>query len=186
MEALVDLCAVPQRAVLVLEQDELAAGPDACVAARVLKEHQREQPEHLGLVGHQHGKELPEANRVVAQVTAHELLVGGRRVAFVEDEVEDREHRLQPLGEQMVGRDAERNARVADLPLRPHESLRQRRLGDEERARDLGRLKAADFAERQGDSRLRRERRMAAGEHQAQPLVGDRAHVVVLLGSKLL
>ena len=31
---------------------------DARVAARVVEQHQREQPEHLGLVGHQHGEEL--------------------------------------------------------------------------------------------------------------------------------
>src|SRR5438105_84319 len=44
---LVDLRAVPERAILPLEQHEL--GSRAGVAPRVLEEHQREQPERLGL-----------------------------------------------------------------------------------------------------------------------------------------
>ena len=59
---LVDLRGVPQRAVLILEQDELAAGNRA-LAARVVQQHQREQPEHLGLVGHQRRQHPAQADR---------------------------------------------------------------------------------------------------------------------------
>ena len=52
---------------------------DARGAARVLEQHEREEAEHLGLVGHEHGEELPEPDRLVAQVGAHELGSGRRR-----------------------------------------------------------------------------------------------------------
>ena len=159
---------------------------DAGLAPRVLEEDQREQAEHLGLVGHEDREQLREPRRLVAEVAADELVARRRRVALVEDQVEHGEHRAQALRQQVVGRDAERDARVADLPLRAHEPLRERRLRDEERARDLRRAQTADLVQRQRDARLGRERGVAAGEDEAQPLVGDRAHVVLLLGSQLL
>ena len=55
--ALGDLAGVPARAVLVLQQHELAGRVEARVAARVMEQHQREQAEHLGLVGHQGGED---------------------------------------------------------------------------------------------------------------------------------
>ena len=170
-------------AVLVGEQHDLAVGADASLAARVVQQHQREQAERLRLVGHQHGEQLREPDRLVAELVADRRAAAARGVALVEDEVEDGEHRAQPLGQQVVGRDAERDARVADLLLCAHEPLRHRRLGDEERVRDLGRRQAGDLAQRQRDPRLGRERGMAAGEDEREPVVGDRAHVV-LLGRK--
>ena len=84
----------------------------------------------------------------------------------------------------MVGRHSERDPRVADLPLRADEPLRQRRLGEQEGAGDLGRLQAADEAKRERHLRVRGERRVAAGEDEAQPFVRDRALVHVLLGGR--
>ena len=51
--ALLDLAGVPQRAVLVGEQDEPPLGVDARVAARVVEQHQRQQAARLGPAGHQ-------------------------------------------------------------------------------------------------------------------------------------
>jgi hypothetical protein len=50
--------------------------------------------------------------------------------------------------------------------------LAHRRLWHEERAGDLGRRQAADRAQRQCDLGLRSERRVAAGEDQAESFVG--------------
>ena len=61
------------------------------------------------------------------------------------------------------------------------EPLLHRRLGGQERAGDLGRLQAAQGPQRQRDPRLRRERRMAAGEDQPQPIVRDGAVVDLVL-----
>src|SRR3954454_17045161 len=86
----------------------------------------------------------------------------------------------------MLGRDSERDAGVADLPLGPDEALGERRLRDEEGASDLRRLEPADEAQRQRDLRLRRERRVAAGEDQLEPLVGNHSLLVLreLLGPR--
>jgi hypothetical protein len=73
----------------------------------------------------------------------------------------------------MVGRDAERDARVSDLALRPREPPLHRRRRNEERARDLLRAQTPQRAQGQRDLRLQRERRVAAGEDELQPLVGE-------------
>ena len=49
---------------------QLAAGVEARRGAGVLGEHQRQQPEHLGLVGHQLGELAPEPDRLVGEVDA--------------------------------------------------------------------------------------------------------------------
>ena len=63
---------------------------------------------------------------------------------------------------------------VADLALGAHQALGERRLRHQEGTRDLGRAQPAQKAQRQGNLRVRREGRMAAGEDQAQPVVLDR------------
>jgi len=127
------------------------------------------QPVHLRLVGHEQREHRRKPDRLVAELAAHR-----RPVACVEDEIDDAEHRVQPLGEDLVRRDAERNAGVADLPLRAHEPLRHRRLGHEEGASDLSCVEPAERAQRERDPRLQAERGVAAREHEAEPLVGDR------------
>ena len=74
----------------------------------------------------------------------------------------------------MVGRHAERDPGGLDLVLRPHEPLGHRRLGDQERARDLLGRQPAERPQRQRDLRVERERRMAAREQQLEPLVRER------------
>ena len=67
----------------------------------------------------------------------------------------------------------------ADLRLRAHQALRHRRRRHQERARDLLRLEAAQRAQRQRDLRLDGQRRVAAGEDEAQPIV-THGHLVDL------
>ena len=57
--ALLDLVGVPELAVLVVEQYELAGRRDARIAAGVLQQKQRVQAVRLGLVGHQRREDLP-------------------------------------------------------------------------------------------------------------------------------
>ena len=99
-------------------------------AARVVEQHQREERVRLGLVRHQLGECRAEPDRVGGEVAA-------AGVALVEDEVDDGEHRREPLGQQVRRRYAKRDAGRFDLVLRADESLRHRRLRHEERAGDL-------------------------------------------------
>ena len=149
------------------------------------KQHEREQTERLGLVRHQHREELPEPDRLVAERCAHGLLAPRRGVPLVEDEVEDGEDRAESLGQHVIRRHAEGDAGAAHFSLGAHEPLRHRRLCDEERPRDLRRRQAGDLAQGQRHPRLGSERRVTAREDECEPVVGDRAHVV-LLGRKRL
>ena len=179
-QALLDLRPVPERAVLVGEEDELARGVDARVAARVLEEEESEEPERLRLVRHEDTEELRQPDRLGAQIGANEIVAGGCGVPLVEDEVEDAQDVGHAVGEELVGRHAERDSRLPHAPLGADEALCQRWLRDEEGARDLVRREAADLAQRERDAGLDRERRVTAGEQEREPLVRNGAHVRVL------
>ena len=138
------------------------------------------RPSDLGLVGHELGQRAGQADGLIAQALAHEVGAGGGRVALVEQQVQHAEHRRGALGQQVVGRDPVGDAGVADLALGPHQALRHGRLGDEEGAGDLCRGQAGEGAQRERDPRLERQRRVAAGEDQPQPVV--RHSAVVRLG----
>ena len=119
---------------------------------------------HFGLVRHQLGERAPEPDRLRGQVAA-------AAVAFVEDQVDDREDGREPVRQEVGRRDAERNPGRPDLVLRPHQPLRHRRLGDEEGSCDLLGRQPAERAERQRNLRVQRERGVAAGEDELEPLV---------------
>jgi hypothetical protein len=182
--ALGDAVAVPQGAVLVLEQDQAPVGGDPREAPRIVEEHQREQAQRLGLVRHQDGEQLREADRLLAEISADEP--PGRRpdVALVEDEVEHGEDRIQPLGQEVLRRDAEGDASVADLALRADEALAHGGFRYEEGTGDLGRGQAGYRAQGQGHLGVSCEGRVAASEDQTESLVGHR-FVVVFLGREL-
>jgi hypothetical protein len=186
LDSFVDLVPPPEAAVLGLEQYQLAAGSGARVAARMLEQHQREQARHLGLVRHQPAQHARQSDRLGAQLAPHQGLTRARGVALVEDQVQGGEHGAEPVGQLGVGRYQVGDARVPDLALRPDEPLLHGRLGGEERARDLRRLEAAQGPQRERHSRLRSKRRVAAGEDQPQPLVGNGAVVdlVLLVGRR--
>ena len=141
--------------------------------ARRLDLHQRDQAVDLRLLRSELGQDAAEAQRVLAQRRPHPVVAGGRRVAFVEDEVDDLEHRRQPGGELGPARDLEGDARLGEGPLGADDALRDGRLRDEERARDLLGGQAAEQAQRERDARLGREHRMAGREHEAQEVVAD-------------
>ena len=63
-----------------------------------------------GSLGRQLGQHAPEAQRVLAQRRPHPVVAGGRRVALVEDQVDDLEHRRQPRGALVAARHLERHA----------------------------------------------------------------------------
>ena len=62
-----DLLLVPERAVLIGEQDQLAIR-EPRLAAGVVRQHQGEQPVHLRLVRHQLGQRTVDADRLGGQV----------------------------------------------------------------------------------------------------------------------
>ena len=87
--------AIPEAPVLIGEQDEVAVRGRARGASRLDEQHQREQPHDLRFVGHQLREEPSEADGFRAQILADEPLARARRVALVEYEVDDRQHRAK-------------------------------------------------------------------------------------------
>ena len=177
-EALADPLLIPERPVLGVERDVPAARIHAGGAPRVVEQHQGQQPPHLGVIGHQPAQQLPETDRLVAQLLADESIALGGRVALVEDQVHHLQDAAQAVGQLLVGRHPVGDARVGDLALRAHDPLAHGRLGDQEGAGDLAGRHAPERAQRERHTRGHLQRRVAAGEDQPQPVVDDRALVV--------
>src|SRR5437016_2513038 len=70
-----DLGAVPDRAVLVLEEDEVAIRRRARGAPRFLQKHEREKPHGLGL-REQLDQQAPEADRLRREINPRERASG--------------------------------------------------------------------------------------------------------------
>jgi hypothetical protein len=121
----------------------------------------------------------PRRIRFGRQIGAHQRGAARRRIPFVEDQVDHGQDRVEPRRHVVGVRHRIRNPGGANLSLGPHQSLRHRRRRDEEGARDLVGVEAAERPERQGDLRVERNRGMAAGKDQAKAIVGDLAGVVV-------
>ncbi len=119
---------------------------------------------------------LPD--RLGGQVGADLDVRRRRQVPLVEHEVERREHTGQPGRQLVVGRHPIGDVGRLDLLLRPGEPLAHGRLVDEEGASDLGHREAAEQPERERHLGVTGQRRVAAGEDEPEPVVGDGAHGV--------
>src|SRR6185369_6145310 len=174
--ALGDQLAVPGAAVLVLERDQLTARGHPRGPAGLGQEHQREQSGNLA-IGRQKDPDQPgQPDRLGGQVAAHRFLRGVRReVALVEDEKEDDEDPGDPGWDVLAERHTVGDPGGLDLRLRPRDPPAHRGLLDEEGAGDLGHGEPADHPQGQRDPRLHREGGVAAREHEAEPVVVDRA-----------
>ena len=114
-----------------------------------------------------------ESKRIFAEGGAHPVVAGGGRVALVEDQIDDLEHRRQPRLELGAARHLERHLGVGERALGAHDPLLDRRLGGEKAARNLVGRESAEQAQRERDARFRREDRMARDEHEAKQIVAD-------------
>ena len=126
--ALGDLAPVPEPAVLPVERDDPALGVDPRRQARVVEEHQREQPARLRLLRRE-GEPTGQQDRLAGQVDP-------ARVPGRVDEVEHAQHDGEVAG--LV------QAASPQGPLGPADPLRHRRLRDVEGVGDLARGEAAD------------------------------------------
>jgi hypothetical protein len=113
---------------------------------------------------------------------ADQAVAGAGRVALVEDEVDDGEDAGQAVGDLGVAGDAIGDPRRRDLALGAHQPLGHRRLRHEEGARDLPRGQPAEGPQGQRDAGVHRQRRVTAGEDQAQAVVVEGRLVLGLRG----
>src|SRR6266567_1684868 len=80
---------IPARAVLIGEQDRLSRRADPRERARRLYLHERDQAVNFRFLRNELGHDASEAQRLLAEGGPHPVLARGRRVAFVENEVND-------------------------------------------------------------------------------------------------
>ena len=173
--ALGDQRAVPAAAVL------LGSGTSSPPATRLRRRASvssisASRPATSRLVGQQRAQHPAEPDRLVGQLGADRGVARAGEVALVEDEVDDGQHRRRAARR---GRRPTAPGRGCCAPLilllGPGDPLGHRRLRDEERRGDLGDGQPAEQAQGERHPGLRRERRVAAGEDQPEPVVLDRA-----------
>ena len=182
--ALGDHGAVPPAPVLVAEQDQGAVGARCGPGARASVSSSRaSRPSTSGSSGISSASS--RARRIASAHSSERTRSspGRGRVPLVEDQVDDREHERQPVGQLRIAGHPVGNPGGADLPLGPDQALGDRGLGHEERARDLGRLQPGDQPQGQGDLRLGGQRRVTAGEDQPQAVILHRSHLLRRLGA---
>src|ERR1700737_4720989 len=85
-EAFCDLGPVPQRPILLLQQDQVSVGRGSGGAARLLQQHEPQQAHHLGFL-EQVEQESAQTDRLAAEFGA--CYFG--RVSLVEDQIYDLE-----------------------------------------------------------------------------------------------
>jgi hypothetical protein len=128
---------------------------------------------HLGLMRGELGQNAPQTQRFVTQGGTHPVPTAGRRVALVEDQVHDFQHRIEAGRELCAARHLEGDGGLGQRAFGAHDALRDRRLGHQEGARDLLRRQAAEQAQRERQARLGGQQRMAGREHQPQEIITD-------------
>ena len=167
---LANLFVIPQGAVLLVEQQQFAIGGSPRGTPGIVQQHQAQQPDGFRF-GQQFRQQAPEADGLGGKIGARQRFAGGRRIAFVENEIEHVQHGVEALRQLLARGHLIWDVRLGDFAFGAHDALRQRRRRHQKCACDFLRGQAADFAQRQGDTRVRRQRRMAASKNQAQPVI---------------
>ena len=165
-DSLGDELGVPLAPVLLGERHDPSVRSGAAAAARVVQQHQCEQPVDLGVVHRR--RQLPgQPDRLGGQVDV-------ARVALVEDEVQHPHHRAHVAGTIDAG--------PTDRALGAADALRHGALGHEVGLRDLARGEPAHGPQGQGDRRGRGQLGVRAQEVEVQGVVGARHHTGRRLG----
>ncbi len=136
-DRLLDRDGVPQQTILRVEQHEVAEPVDARGSARVVQQHECEQPDHLRLVGHELGQRSAKANCLRTQTLTYEVGAGGRGVSLVEQEIQHGQYCVRAFRKQMTWGHPIRDPRIANLVLRADQTLRHRGFRYQERTTDL-------------------------------------------------
>ncbi|MNE09895.1 hypothetical protein D3C80_1025860 [compost metagenome] len=116
-------------------------------------------------------EQTPKADRFIAQVVAHQALPRRRRVAFVEHQVDHPQHAIKTLRQFGQRRHLIGNSRIADLGFGADDALGDGRRALQKRAGDFFGGQVTDFAQGQRHLGIGGQRRVTAGEDQAQAVV---------------
>ena len=174
---------VPLGPVLGVQGDEVALLVNARRLAGTVEHHERQEPFHFGLFWHELGQHPGQHHGVVAQAFAHQLGSCAGGVTLVEEQVEHGQDARGALGQGAGRRHAVWDARMGDLLLGPYEALGHGGFRDEESASDLGCRQPGEGTQGESNTSFHGHSRVAAGEYEAEPLVG---HAAVFAGGNLV
>ncbi len=144
-----DLILIPKTAILFFEYDQIACLIQARLSPRIVQEHQGNQTSNFAGRSrrHQRSDQQSKTNRLSAQISSQERFPSGRDIAFVEDQVDYRQHRIETCGQIVCVGHLIRNSRVANFSFRSHQPLGHRRRRHQKRARDFIGLQPAQGAQ---------------------------------------
>ena len=130
----------------------------------MLKQHQREQRNHLRLARHQPVQKPTQLDRRLRQLVTDQDITRSGEVALIEDEVDHHESCFETTGELVPGRNPKRNTG-------PAQPLGHGLLGDEKRIRDLTGRQPTQGAQSQRHLLVHGECRMTAREDHLESVV---------------
>jgi hypothetical protein len=142
-------------------------------AAGLGEDEQRQEGGRLGRLRQEAMDHPRQIEPLPGEIGPHQLVAERGRMPGGVDEVDHLQDGVEPRGQVRELGDLIGDARDGDLPLGARDPRLDRRLLGEERLGDLGRRQPADQPQGQGDLRLPRQGRVAAGEDQPEPVVGE-------------
>src|SRR5271169_4227430 len=153
-QSLRNLFAVPEGAVLMLQQNQLSGRRGPRRAAGFLQQHQSQQPIDFRL-RLEPGQQPSKSDRLASDLGSRYFRTRRSRIALVKDEIDDLKHRVQALRQLLRRRHLVWNRRLSNLCLGAYDALGECRWRHEKCAGDLFRGQAADFAKGERNLSLR-------------------------------
>src|SRR4030095_15325283 len=139
-----------------------------------LQQQEREEGMHRGLIrGGIPGKNLRQPYRLAAELGPGQVGAAVRAGALVEEEVEDVEHAVEAAAQLVLRGNLDGDGLLANLTLRPYQTLGDGVALREEGRGDLVDAEAAHRLESEGDAGGRRKQRVAANEHHGELVVAQ-------------
>ncbi len=163
--------AVPPGPVLVRQQDRPAVRAGTRGEPRRLQRHERHQPVHLRLPGHQPGEHPAQPHRLLGEVLTDPVVPGGGRVPLVEDQVDDFQDGGEPRGQLVRVGQRERHLGLGEGALGPRDPLPHGGARHQEGPGDLVGRQAADHAQGQAGAGLLGQDRVAGDEDERQQVL---------------
>ena len=172
-EATTDEQLIPHPAILIEQQDRLARRARSRGGTRRLYFHQRDKGVNFRLFGSEFSQDAAETKSIFAKGGPHPVVASSGRVALVENQIDDLEHRRKAGGQFGSARDLERNVLLGECSLGANDALSDGRLGCEKSARDFVGGESAEQSKRESHTRLGGEYRMTGYEDEAQEVVAN-------------
>jgi len=169
-----DCLLVPERPVLLLEQQEAPAAVLSRWHAGAMQVHERQQGERLRRCAQRMlGEDRRQPSRLVAELATNRALCVRRQIAFREQQVEDGLDGREPRRELLVREIHELERRLSEASSCATEPLVDVGFRREQALGDLADVEAAQCLEREDELRLDGDCVVAAGEQHAKEVVAD-------------